>query len=105
MQLGAVPFLATRVEGDTAWVSVIYVPRTMRRRGLGRRMIERWAHTIPDEVKEIRLLAAEIDGDSPFAFWESLGFRADPFEPDLCDPTCAYMRRSVAGTERRRVRA
>jgi GNAT superfamily N-acetyltransferase len=96
VHLGPVPFLATRVEGETAWVSLIYVPRGLRRHGSGRQMFERWAASIPREVKQIKLLAAEIDDVSPIDFWEHLGFHADPYEPDLCEPTCAYMTLSTS---------
>lgn len=83
MQLGTAPFLATRIDGDRAWVSLIYVPRPMRRRGLGRQMFERWARTIPPEVSEIKVLAAEIDDEQPFGFWVKMGFQADDTPEDF----------------------
>jgi hypothetical protein len=37
-------------------------------------MFERWARTIPPEVRRIKLLAVNLDGEYPTGFWRKLGF-------------------------------
>ena len=74
MRFGSVPFLSSRMYGDVAWITWIYVPREIRRRGIGRAMVEAWRRKLPTSTREVRLLACEIDGESPLGFWERMGF-------------------------------
>lgn len=77
MTFGRVPFIATRMRGDVAWITWLYVPPTLRRHGIGRRMVEAfWAH-VPPGIREIRLVPDEIDDEDPTPFWEKLGFSFD----------------------------
>lgn len=77
MHFGSVPFLATRIRGDVAWITWLYVPPHLRHHGLGRRMVEAWERQVPPDVRQIRLVPAEIDGVDPVPFWERLGFHDD----------------------------
>jgi len=74
MTFGSVPFLSGRVQGEVAWITWLYVPVALRRRGLGRRMVEDWQAHLPCAVKEVRLVPGEIDCMDPTPFWEKLGF-------------------------------
>lgn len=78
MTFGSAPFMATRMRGDVAWITWLYVPPTMRRQGVGRRMVETWREHIPGVIREIRLVPAPIDDEDPTPFWEKLGFHDDP---------------------------
>jgi len=91
MKLGCAPFLATQVRGDTAWVGLLYVPAEMRRRGLGRAMFERWARTIPPDVRHIKLLAVNLDGEYPTGFWRKLGFEPADDECGELEIATGYM--------------
>lgn len=93
MRLGSAPFLATRIESDTAWVGLIYVPRELRRNGIGRRMFDRWARSVPEEVRQIRLLPVALDDESPVGFWQRLGFRFEETDPIIGGVAGACMSR------------
>jgi GNAT superfamily N-acetyltransferase len=83
VNFGSVPFLSARVCDDQAWITWLYVPRALRRHGLGRRMVEEWQAHMPAGVREIRVAAADFDDVDPVPFWERLGFHAVAPPPDL----------------------
>lgn len=94
MRLGDTPFLAAHVNGNTAWLDVLFVPAPLRRHGLGRRLFERWLGALPADVRQIQLLAAALDGDSPLGFWRRMGFTVEDADfPELFDGS--YMSRPL----------
>ena len=96
MRLGNTPFLAAHVDGDTAWLDLLFVPAPLRHHGLGRQLFERWLGGLPPDVRTIHLLAAALDGDSPLGFWRRMGFSVEEADfPELFDGS--YMVRAVAG--------
>ncbi len=100
MNFGSVPFLATRVRDDVAWITWLYVPPGLRRRGVGRHMVEAWQAHVPQGVKQIRLLAAEVDGVDPIPFWEKLGFHDDAELPWVDEVPMRVMSRAVDDQDR-----
>lgn len=97
MRLGETPFLAAHVDGDTAWLDLLFVPPPLRRHGLGRQLFERWLGALPTDVREIHLLAAALDGESPLGFWRHMGFDVEDADfPELFDGS--YMVRPLAPT-------
>ena len=91
MRLGDTPFLASHLSGQTAWVDLLFVPRDHRYHGWGRKMFMDWARTLPAEVKQIELLAVDLDGGSPVGFWSKLGFEVEDLDfPDVPETGC-YM--------------
>lgn len=99
MTFGSVPFISACVRDDVAWITWLYVPPALRRRGLGRRMVDEWQAHIPDGVKLVRLVAAEVDGEDPIPFWEKLGFHDDAEPPWVDEVPMRVMSRIVARAE------
>lgn len=97
MILGRVPFLASRLRGDVAWITWLYVPQEMRGHGVGRQMVEEWRAHIPRGIREIRLVPHEIDGVDPVPFWEKLGFHQDPDAAWIEEPEIRTMSRPLEG--------
>lgn len=95
MNFGPVPFLSVRVCDDEAWITWLYVPPSLRRHGVGRRMVEAWEARAPSCVRRIRLLAAEVDGEDPIPFWEKLGFHAEAEPPWVDEVPMRVMSREV----------
>jgi GNAT superfamily N-acetyltransferase len=95
MILGNTPFLSTHLNGDTAWVDVLFVPRDQHRQGHGRTIFERWATKLPATIRKIQLLAVDLDDESPLGFWQKMGFEVEDAEfPDQF--TGSYMVKRVS---------
>lgn len=94
---GNVPFLSARVHDHVAWITWLYVPPEMRRQGIGRRMVDDWEAHMPADVREVRLLAADVDGEDPIPFWEKLGFHDEAVPPWVGEVRVRLMSRGVAG--------
>lgn len=100
MNLENTPFLATHQSEDTAWVDVFFIPKLLRRQGLGRRIFEAWLASLPKTVRSIYLVAAEIDEELPLDFWTKMGFEVeDPYVPERL-VTSYMVRRLPTGTDR-----
>lgn len=88
-------------EQTTIEITMFYVPRGMRRQGVGTRLYNEWERALPATVQKVRLFAADTDGaGNSDAFWESLGFEwkfssEDP--SDLDDIMCHTMHKGVNG--------
>jgi hypothetical protein len=95
MILGNTAFLSAHLNGDTAWVDVLFVPREQHRRGQGRAIYEGWAAKLPATIRKIQLLAVDLDDESPVGFWVKMGFEMD--EADFPGQFAgAYMVKTVA---------
>jgi hypothetical protein len=99
MILGNTPFISTHLNGDTAWVDVLFVPRDQHRRGQGRAIFEAWTSTLPATIRKIQLLAIDLDCGSPLGFWEKMGFEVEGADFPEQFPG-SYMVKQVAVSDR-----
>lgn len=95
MLLGATPFIAWHIDHGTAWIDLLFVPRELRHRGRGTAMVERVLRGLPAEVREVEVLATQLDDELPIGFWEKLGFEP---ETNFGEPLSGvYLRKFLRG--------
>lgn len=95
MKFGPAPFLSSHIEGEVAWVNLLYVPPSRRRHGLGRHMFEDWLHRLPPDVHSIKLVVAAVDGEATDGFWAKMGFGFEPIDTATVDVSGSYMVRAL----------
>lgn len=69
------PYLDADIDGEVAYVDMIYVPPSMRGRGIGVKLVNEWLLNLDLNVKRVKLKAATLGGSDAIAFWERLGFQ------------------------------
>lgn len=100
MKLEKTPFLATHVNGDVAWIDVLFIPEDHRRQGVGSRILHEWLQRLPETIKKIQLLAVELDGGSPVGFWRKMGFEVEEmYFPELMNGCYMVQKRGEAPQE------
>lgn len=87
------PFLAWHVDGATAWIDVLFIPRAQRRHGFGRRLVNELVSRLPPTVREVEVLSAQIDDEFSTPFWQKLGFEPDDQFEELMSGI--YLRRHL----------
>lgn len=92
----------SHISGNTAWVDMIQVPKERRGAGEGKKAYEDWEKTLPSNVRQVRLFAADTGAGSSTGFWEKMGFdylytSEDP--SDIPYESRMMMRKAVNGAE------
>lgn len=77
MIMGDTPFLASHVDGDTAWLDFLFVPRALRHQGYGTRIFNEWLKRLPEVVRRVEVLAVDLDGEHSAGFWRRMGFEPE----------------------------
>ena len=60
---------------DIALVHMLYVPPQMRKKGIGKRVLNEYIKSLPKQVKVIRLQSATLGSGDTMSYWTSLGFK------------------------------
>lgn len=56
-------------------IDILYVPPSLRGRGIGAKVFNEWVESLPCNVKRVRLMACSLGGSDGVAFWKGLGFK------------------------------
>jgi GNAT superfamily N-acetyltransferase len=65
---------AHRASPNTVEIEILYIPLSMRGRGIGRKYFEDWVKDLPNHIHYIVLWAADTGKGRSNHFWEALGF-------------------------------
>lgn len=69
------PYMNARQHGDNViWIDELVIPKEMRGQGVGRKYYEEWEASLPQNIKILRLMAADMGAGNAAGFWEIMGF-------------------------------
>lgn len=68
------PYYDIEPDGKRLLIHMLYVPPSMRNKGIGRSLFTSILEELPPEIQHIRLRAAELGSGCTIKFWSSLGF-------------------------------
>lgn len=61
-------------QGSTMWLDLMEIPKRQRRKGLGRKEYEEWEASLPEHIKLVKLMAADMGDGNSQEFWQRMGF-------------------------------
>lgn len=91
------PYIAAHRSGDIIWIDMMSVPVSDRGKGIGRQYYMKWEQELPQDVKIVRLMAADTGSGLSNGFWEAMGFEYQYSGDDLDYETSQYMWKGVNG--------
>lgn len=69
------PYIHARQHGDNIiWIDELVIPKDMRGQGVGRKYYEEWEASLPENIKILKLMAADMGAGNAAGFWDAMGF-------------------------------
>ncbi|AEH16193.1 GNAT family N-acetyltransferase [Shewanella baltica] len=68
------PYIDAESDGERYLIHMLYVPPSLRYKGIGQSLFKKFLLNLPSNIKYLRLKSAALGSGDTLPFWRSLGF-------------------------------